>query len=98
MDNAILRRQLGGSSTEVPEVWRRISLQPLASRTTIPVLIMSSGDPSRVASRTHARWSSRLPRSEFRSFPDEGHTPSPGQRAEIVRQSAAWFRASPQRS
>lgn len=93
MDNAILRRQLGGSSTEVPEVWRRISLQPLASRTTIPVLIMSSGDPDRVASRTHARWGERLPRSEFCSFPEEGHTPSPAARGEIVRRSVAWFRA-----
>lgn len=93
-DNALLRRQLGGSATEVPEVWHRISLQPLASRTTIPVLIMSSGDPDRVAGRTHARWSSALPRSEFRSFPDEGHIPSAEQRTTIARQAVDWFRRS----
>ncbi|GAB3750271.1 S9 family peptidase [Microlunatus parietis] len=90
-DNAIMRRQFSGSPTEVPQVWQRISLQPLASRTTIPVLIMSSGDPGRLPGRTHARWSSALPHSEFRSFPAEGHTPSPEQRTEIVRQAVDWF-------
>ncbi len=94
VDNAILRRQLGGAPDEVPEVWDRMSLQPLADRTRIPVLIMSSGDPGRLNTQVHASWHARLPHSEHLSFPDEGHVPSPGLHGEIVRRTTDWFRTA----
>jgi dienelactone hydrolase len=94
IDNVILRRQLGGGPDEVPDVWDRISLQPLADRTSIPVLIMSSGDPDRLNHRVHARWHALLTHSEHLSFPDEGHVPSPRMYGEIVRRAVSWFRAA----
>ncbi|WP_161606201.1 alpha/beta hydrolase family protein [Microlunatus speluncae] len=94
VDNALLRRQLGGTPEEVPEAWDRIALHPLAAQTRIPVLIMSSGDPDRLNSRVHAGWQSALPQAELHSFPAEGHQPSRRARHEIIRRAVAWFHAA----
>lgn len=91
VDNALARRQLGGSPEEVPDVWDRMSLLPLAAQTRIPVLIMSAGDPGHPGKQAHARWHAMLPISEHLSFPDEAHTPSPARHDEIVRHATAWF-------
>ncbi len=94
IDNALLRRMLGGAPDEAPEAWDRTSLQPLAGRTRIPVLIMSSGDPAAIQKRIHASWHALLPHSEHLSIPDEGHVPTPGRPDKIVGRAAAWFRAA----
>lgn len=82
VDNALARRLLGGSPEEVPEVWDRLSLLPLAGQTWIPVLIMSAGDPKHPGKQAKARWHTLLPTSQHLSFPNETHTPSPSMRAE----------------
>jgi dipeptidyl aminopeptidase/acylaminoacyl peptidase len=92
VDNVLARRQLGGAPEEVPHVWDRVSLFPLAERTRVPVLIMSAGDPDTPTGRAKARWHALLPDSEFVSFPDEAHVPSPGMHTEIVRRATAWFK------
>lgn len=91
VDNSIMRRQLGGSPTEVPDVWDRVSLLPLAQQTQLPVLIMSSGDPTSIPKQAHAKWHSALPSSRHLHFPDEGHVPTDGMRTEIVRLVTTWF-------
>jgi dienelactone hydrolase len=91
VDNALARRQFGGSPDEVPHVWDRVSLLPLAARTRTPVLLMSAGDPDSPPNQAHARWHALLPTSQHLSFPHETHTPSPAMRAEIVRRATAWF-------
>lgn len=91
VDNSLARRQLGGSPEQVPQVWDRLSLLPLAAQTRVPVLIMSAGGPDHPGKRAHARWHALLPTSEHVSFPDQAHTPSADMHAEIVRRAATWF-------
>lgn len=91
VDNAIARRQLGGAPSEVPQVWERTSLLPLARQTRTPVLIMSSGDQGRPPQRSRARWHALLPTSRHLAFVDEAHGPSSEMREGIVRRTTAWF-------